>query len=107
MLYKFQSKAAGDVIMLATTGDQVMRILGRQPAPKGILEVADMPAALAALEAAVQEAEQARRDAEAEAAAEGRALPAREAVTLRQRVWPLAEMIKRSQSAKADIVWGV
>ena len=33
--------------------------------------------------------------------------PAREAVTLRQRVWPLAEMIKRSQSAQIDIVWDV
>ena len=107
MLYKFKSKAAGDVIMLAATGDQVLRILGRQPAPKGILEVADMPAALAALEAAVHESEQARRDAEAEATAEGRPLPPREAVTLRQRAWPLAEMIRRSHAAKADIVWGV
>jgi hypothetical protein len=107
MLYKFKSKAAGDVIMLAANGDQVLRILGRQPAAKGILEVADMPAALAALEAAVQESEQARRDAEAEALAEGQPLPPREAVSLRQRVWPLAEMIKHSQAAKAEIVWGV
>jgi hypothetical protein len=107
MLYKFKSKAAGDVIMLAANGDQVLRILGRQPAPEGILEVAAMPAALAALEAAVQDSEQARRDAEAEALAEGHPLPPREAVSLRQRVWPLAEMIRRSQSAKADIVWGV
>jgi hypothetical protein len=107
MLYKFKSKAAGDVIMLAATGDQVLRILGRQPASKGILEVTDMPAALAALEAAVREAELARQAAEAEAAAQGHPPPAREGVSLRQRVWPLAEMIRRSQAAEADIVWGV
>jgi Domain of unknown function (DUF1840) len=107
MLYKFKSKAAGDVIMLAANGDQVLRILGRQPAPKGILEVADMPAALTAIESAIEESEQARRDAEAEALAEGKPPPAREAVSLRQRVWPLGEMIKRSHAAKADIVWGV
>lgn len=107
MLYKFKSKAAGDVIMLAANGEQVLRILGREPAPKGILEVADMPAALAAIEAAILDAEQARREAEADAAAQGKALPPREAVTLRQRAWPLAEMIKRAHAAKAVIVWGV
>jgi Domain of unknown function (DUF1840) len=107
MLYKFKSKAAGDVIMLAANGDQVLRILGRRPAPKGILEVADMPAALAAIEAAILEGEQARREAEEQARAAGEPPPAREAVTLRQRAWPLAEMIKRSHAAKEDIVWGV
>ena len=107
MLYKFKSKAAGDVIMMGPGGDQVLRILGREPAPKGILEVADMAAAMRAIEAAVLNDEQAREQAEAEAAAEGRALPPRDAITLRQRAWPLLEMIKRSQAAKADIVWGV
>ena len=107
MLYKFQSKAAGDVIMMGPGGDQVLRILGREPAPKGILEVADMAAAMRAIEAAVLNDEQAREQAEAEPAAEGRALPPRDAITLRQRAWPLLEMIKRSQAARADIVWGV
>ncbi len=107
MIYKFRSKAAGDVIMMAASGDRVLRILGREPAPKGILEVADMPGAMQAIEAAVVSDEQARQQAEAEAAAEGKPLPPHEAVTLRQRAWPLLEMIKRSHAAKADIVWGV
>jgi len=107
MLYKFRSKAAGDVIMLAASGDRVLRILGREPAPTGIFEVDDMPAAMRALEAAVTDDEQARRDAEAEAAAQGQPLPPREAVTLRQRVWPLLEMMRRCHGARADIVWGV
>ena len=103
MIYKFKSKAAGDVIMLAATGDHVLRILGREPAPQGILEVAAMPAAMAAIEAAVQQDEQARQRAEAE----GKRAHGGEAITLRQRAWPLLEMIKRSQAAGADIVWGV
>jgi hypothetical protein len=107
MIYKFKSKAAGDVIMLDASGDQVLRILGREPAAKGILEVAAMPAAMQAIEAAVVQDELERRQAQAEAAAEGRSLPPRETVTLRQRAWPLLEMIKRSHAAKADIVWGV
>ena len=107
MLYKFKSKADGDVIMLEENAEQVLRILGREPAAKGILEVASMPAATAAIEAAVAEEEQARRDADAETAADGRKLPARNAITLRQRTWPLLEMIRRSQQAGEDIVWGV
>jgi hypothetical protein len=107
MLYKFKSKVAGDVIMLAASGDQVLRILGREPSPQGILEVAAMPAAMQAIEAAVVEDEQARQQAQAEAAAEGKPLALRDAVTLRQRAWPLLEMIRRSHASRVDIVWGV
>ena len=107
MLYKFKSKAAGDVIMLSASGDQVLRILGREPAAKGILEVVAMPSAMQAIEAAVAQDELARQQAQAEAAAEDRLLPPREAVTLRQRAWPLLEMIKRSHASRADIVLGV
>ena len=41
------------------------------------------------------------------ALAEGKTLAPREGVTLRQRAWPLVEMMKRSMAEKADIVWGV
>jgi hypothetical protein len=107
MIYKFKSKAAGDVIMLAPNGDQVLRLIGKEPAAKGIIEPGQMPAAIAALEAAIAQDEAARRQAEQEAAAEGKKLPAGEGVALRQRAWPLVEMMKRSQSADADITWGV
>jgi hypothetical protein len=107
MLYKFKSKAAGDVIMLPASGERVLRILGREPAAKGILEVAAMPAAMRAIAAAVAQDEEERREAEAEAAAQGTPLAPRESVTLRQRAWPLLEMIKRSHASKTDIVWGV
>jgi len=104
MLYKFKSKVAGDVIMLAANGDQVLRIIGREPSPKGILEVADMPAAMSALESAVAADESARQQ---DAGADAKASASRDAVTLRQRAWPLLEMIRRSHAAQADIVWGV
>ncbi|WKB54889.1 DUF1840 domain-containing protein [Eleftheria terrae] len=107
MLYKFKSKAAGDVIMTGPAGDQIVRLLGKEPAPKGIIEPPQMPDAIAALERAVQEDEAARRRAEEEAEAEGRSLPPREGVTLRQRVWPLIEMMRRAHAEDHDIVWGV
>lgn len=107
MIYKFKSKAAGDVIMMGPSGDHVLRIIGKAPAPKGIIEPAAMPAAMAAIEQAIADEERARKQAEAEAAAEGRTLLPGEGVTLRQRAWPLVEMMKRALAANKEIVWGV
>lgn len=107
MIYKFKSKAAGDVIMTGPAGDDVLRLLGKPAAPQGIIESSAMPQAIAAVEQAVAADEAARAQAESEAAAEGRKLGPREGVTLRQRAWPLVEMMKRSMAEGADIVWGV
>ncbi|MEO8152906.1 MAG: DUF1840 domain-containing protein [Rhizobacter sp.] len=104
MIYKFKSKAAGDVIMLAPGGDQVLRILGKEPAAKGIIESADMPAAMQAIEQAVAADEAARKAPQGDDDVK----PAKgDGVTLRQRAWPLLEMMKRSHGAGEDIVWGV
>lgn len=107
MLYKFKSKAAGDVIMLGPNGDHVMRLLGREPAPRGIFEVDAMPGVIATLQAAVAADEAARQgdpaDPEsAEAPVAGRG----DGVSLRQRVWPLVEMLRRCHAARQVIVWG-
>ncbi len=102
MLYKFKSKATGDVIMLGPSGDQMLRIVGKEPAAKGIIETADLGAAIAALEAAVA-ADELAAHGDVPAA---RAQP-RERVSLRQRAWPLVEMMKRAQRAGQPIVWGV
>ena len=107
MIYKFKSKAAGDVIMLAPAGDDVLRLIGKSPAAQGIIEAGSMTAAIAAIEQAVAADEAARAQAEKDAAADGKKLGARDGVTLRQRAWPLVEMMKRSMAESADIVWGV
>jgi hypothetical protein len=107
MIYKFKSKAAGDLIMMGPSGDQVLRIIGKEPAPQGIIEPAAMPAAMAAIERAVAEDEAARARAEREAEAEGRTLAPREGVSLRQRAWPMIEMMKRALADGKEIVWGV
>jgi hypothetical protein len=103
VIYKFRSKATGDLIMLGPHGDQIMRILGRDPAPKGIIEPAAMPAAIAALEAAVAAEE---RPADGDEAGDDEARGPR-AVSLRQRAWPLVEMLKRAAAAGEPVVWGV
>ena len=107
MIYKFKSKAAGDVIMMGPAGDDVLRLIGKAAAPQGIIEVPSMAAAIAALEQAVAADESARAEAESAAKAEGKKVAPREGVSLRQRAWPLVEMMKRSMSENAEIVWGV
>jgi hypothetical protein len=101
MLYKFRSKAAGDVIMLGPNGDQVMRLIGREPAAQGIFEVEHMPQVIAALEQAVA-ADEAARQPEREDDKPGKG----DGVSLRQRVWPLVEMLRRAHAAREPIVWG-
>ncbi len=102
MIYKFKSKAAGDVIMLGPNGDQVLGLIGKDPAAKGIIEPAAMRAAIAALETAIAAEEAAKADPCNE-----RDDTPRDRVSLRQRAWPLVEMMKRAQAANREIVWGV
>ena len=88
--------------MLGPNGDQVMRLVGRVPAAKGIFEVKDMPALISALEQAVVADDAARKQVSAddEPTAKG------DGVSLRQRVWPLVEMLRRCLAAKEVITWG-
>ncbi len=96
MIYKFKSKATGDLIMLGPQGDQLLRAIGRQPAPQGIIEPAAMAAAVVALQAAIAAEEQAPPE-------EDQPAP----VKLRARWWPMVEMLRRAQAADAAVVWGV
>lgn len=108
MLYKFKSRAAADLIMLEPQGRQVVTLMGKTPGASGIVTVAQIPAAIAALEAAVAEEEarlqaQAAEDGDDEDAADA----GKDAVRLRQRVVPLIDMLQRSAAAGVDVVWGV
>ncbi|MBK1686501.1 DUF1840 domain-containing protein [Rubrivivax gelatinosus] len=105
MIYKFKSQATGDLIMLGPHGDRVLRLLGREPAPQGIIEVGAMAAAIAALEQAAAEDDEARREAGSEDPGEA-ARVARQ-VSLRSRVWPMIQMLRRAHEAGEPIVWGV
>jgi hypothetical protein len=108
MLYKFKSKVTSDVIMLEPNGRQILQIWGKfeEGAPaKGILLPEDMPAAKAALEAAIaqEEAQRAQAALEAQASGEDTHVPG---ISLRQRAMPLVDMLQRSLKAQKEIVWG-
>jgi Domain of unknown function (DUF1840) len=113
MLYKFKSKAAGDLIMLEANGRHVLQIIGKDASSAGIILLAQMPAAIAALQSAI-EAEEAiiqvaknTRSTKSDAADEAANPAASDTVLLRQRALPFVALLKTCHSAGVDIVWGV
>lgn len=107
MLYKFKSKAAGDLIMLEPNGRRVLEIIGKDPGPKGIILPEEMPAATQALEAAIVREEAQHQAAIDEAKAKGEVPPPFDAISLRQRAVPFLDMLRRCSDAGKEIVWGV
>ncbi len=106
MHYVFKSKADADLIMMEPVGDQLLRIVGREPSRQGIIEAAAIPAAIRAIEDAVAaEVAASARSGGKDDDSEGNVREPR--VGLAQRAWPLLEMLKRSLAERADIVWGV
>ncbi|MBU0747398.1 MAG: class I SAM-dependent methyltransferase [Gammaproteobacteria bacterium] len=105
MLYKFKSRAAADLIMLEPQGRQIVTLIGKTPGSHGIVTAAQIPAAIAALEAAVaaDEAQPPVEDNAEEATTDDR----QDTVRLRQRAAPFIDMLKRSAAENVDVVWGV
>jgi len=105
MLYKFKSQAAADVIMQELNGEQMLSIVGKRTESPGIITLEQIPAALAALEAAIvaHETEDALRlqDPARAAHVEG------DGIRLRQRAAPFIELLQVSAAAGKDVVWGV
>jgi hypothetical protein len=61
MPYKFKSRATADLIMLDANGRKLLEIIGKSPDEvHGIITVEQIPAAIAALEAAAAEGSQAQ-----------------------------------------------
>ena len=109
MLFKFKSKATGDLIMLEPNGRRVLQIIGKDPSATGIVLPEQMPAAIEALRTAIAQEETAVEAAKLAAKEAGKdANPAAsDAVPLRQRALPFIELLKKCHSAQAEIVWGV
>lgn len=107
MLYKFKSRATADLIMLEPQGRQIVSIIGKTPGGSGIVTAAQIPVAIAALEAAVAADEaQPPADAGAQSDAASEDDNPKETVRLRQRAAPFIEMLRRSAAENVDVVWG-
>ena len=107
MIYKFRSKATGDVIMLGPNGDQVLRLIGREPAAKGIIEPAAMPARDRRRCKPRSQADEAPRADNGKGADDGAGRRATRPCPCARALWPMVDMLQRAHAADEPIVWGV
>lgn len=105
MIYKFKSRAAADVVMLQGNAEQMLAIVGKAPATQGVITVAHIPAAIAALKTAIaaHELTEAKRKAHPELVYEVEG----DSIRLRDRAGPFIELLETSALEGKDVVWGV
>jgi hypothetical protein len=109
-LFVFRSKAAGSFVMVPDTARQLLEILGKPVAERGVIPADQIDDALARLQRAVDEAGPADAGAAAatgaaRAAHEDPAAPA--PVGLRQRAYPLIQMLRAARARDVDVTWGI
>lgn len=107
MLYRFKSKASGDVVMLQPNGKQLLEILGKDPSGPGIILAEQIPDAIKALQDAVFEEEAELQREIQEALARDEDTPDPDRITLRVRVTPFIDLLKHSLRESTEIIWGV
>ena len=113
MIVTFQSPASGDVIMFGDVAQRMMKLMGKEPADKGIITVEQLPDAIARLKAAIEEDKRQRAGLSEEDLPQtepdvGKSVKSsRPFVTLTQRAVPLLELLEWSLKKKKPVVWGV
>lgn len=105
MIFTFKSATSADLIMLESSGKEILSLLGKDPtAPQGIITVEQLPAAISTLQAAVlaEKGQQAELDAKQDASRHGD----EPVVRLSQRALPFIEMLERALKDGKPLVWG-
>ncbi len=95
-MLRFHSKAGADVLMLGAHAEAVLRALGREPAPQGIFLPEQVAAALDSLNRAESLAAPGAEPDDSEAAPDPQ---------LRQRAWPLRELLQRAAGKSCPVLW--
>jgi hypothetical protein len=85
--YEFHSMATGRLILLGTSGEQLLRIIGKEPSASGIIAPAAMPTAIGAIATAIEreEVQAPRHLASGALVTDGHDASRGDGVTLRQR----------------------
>jgi hypothetical protein len=108
MLITFRSQASGDVMMFGDVARQMLRIIGKESADKGIVTVAQLPDAIAALQHAIAADKAAWGEQSAfgqvntEVEPDGRKEPF---VSASQRARPLLELLEWSLKSDKPVLW--
>jgi hypothetical protein len=97
MLVRFDSKA-GTITMFGDVANTLLRLMGQSGAVPGAILAPDIPAAVERLQQAVsgqiERTANRNKDEDAEPP-----------VNLRQRAFPLIELLERAAKAGTDVIW--
>ena len=115
MLYEFRSRATGTVVMTADVAEPLLRAMGKEPTPSGIVTVAQLPEIIARLERARAHSSihaPAQIDhPSSEPSKHPYTDPDTEApeppVSFGARAWPLLDLLQAAHAGGRDVFWGV
>ena len=99
VLIKFYSKVGG-FTMFGDIAIRLIEMMGHTGTVPGAIRAEDLPAARERLESAVAACGSAPADSETEEDRQGRP-----PVTLRQRAFPLIDLLQRSADEDCDLLW--
>jgi Domain of unknown function (DUF1840) len=103
MVFEFKSRATGTIIMTSDVATGILKIIGKEVSPKGVIVPEAMEGCISALLAAVDRQKASEDPANsAKEDAEGKPI-----VSLAQRAHPFIEMLRAAKAANRDITWGV
>ncbi len=101
-LVVFRSRAAAEIIMFAPVAQRLLELSGKTYAERGVITSAQIAGALHGLEQALTQ----ERAAGTDVVSPEQPL-AHAPVSLRQRAFPLIEMLRAAQKRGVDVTWGV
>ena len=106
MLVHFESSETAEILMYAETARTLLQAIGKETTARGTFTQPEMAAAAEALRQAVARANEPPNDLEAEEEGEERKKKP-PVVYLRQRAWPLLDMLERTarSGAEAYVTW--
>lgn len=113
MIYEFQTAAGGKITYTDLVGAQLLQVIGKKPGPRGMITVEEMPAALAAIDAAIaRERERQAQDSDplephASNDADDDERETMPVVTLAQRAFPFVDLLKFALREKENVTWGI
>ena len=109
MLVTFSSKAAADVLMLSEHAKPILRIAGimvEDPFPvRGVFSTELLPVAIARIEHAMAQETPPKQDADEEDEDAETPHPIAQHVGIKQRAFPLLELLVKSNKAGVPVTW--
>ena len=100
-LVTFRSRAASAIIMYAETAQRLLDIIGKPMAERGVITSEQVDEALARLVQAVE------HEKPTGVPADDHTPGAEYPVSLRQRAFPLVQMLRAARKRHVDVTWGI